>query len=111
MNKIQLRLIPGFDDYCVSEEGKVFRIKNDSLSELRTYVCGGHNCIKLRGKKFYIDNLVAFIFLGGKPEGYKVFHKNKNKLDDKIENLIYLSDEEFYKYSTYSREYLQTILQ
>lgn len=103
------KLIPGFTDYCVSDEGRVYRIKNDSLVELRTYVCCGHNCIKLRGKKYYIDNLVAIIFLGDKPEDSKVFHKNKNRLDDRLENLIYLTNEEFYKFSTYSQEYLETI--
>ena len=105
-----IKLIPGFDDYCVSDEGKVFRIKNDALTELKTYICCGHNCIKLRGKKFYIDNLVAIIFLGDKPPNAKVFHKNKDKLDDRLENLVYLSNEEFYKYSTYCEEYLRTIL-
>ena len=105
-----IKLIPGFTDYCISDEGRVFRIKNDSLYELRTYVCCGHNCIKLRGKKFYIDNLVAIIFLGNKPNDSKVFHKNKDKLDDRLENLIYLSNEDFYKYSTYTKEYLQEIL-
>ena len=103
------KLIPGFTDYCVSDDGRVYRIKNDSLVELRTYVCCGHNCIKLRGKKYYIDNLVAIIFLGDKPPDSKVFHKNKNRLDDRLENLVYLTNEEFYKFSTYSQEYLETI--
>ena len=106
-----IKLIPGFDDYCVSDDGRVYRIKNNSLSELKTYVCCGHNCIKLRGKKFYIDNLVAIIFLGSKPINSKVFHKNKNRLDDRVENLIYLSNEDFYEYSTYTEEYLRSIFQ
>ena len=106
-----MKLIPGFSDYCVSDEGRVYRIKNDSLYELRTYVCCGHNCIKIRGKKFYIDNLVAHVFIGNKPEYHKVFHKNKDKLDDRVENLIYLKDDIFYLYSTYTKDYLEEIFE
>ena len=73
-----MKLIPGFTDYCVSDEGNVYRIKKDSLYQLKTYICGGHNCVKLRGKKFYIDNLVALVFIGDKPQ--KCFIKTKTNL-------------------------------
>ena len=104
-----MKLIPGFTDYCVSDEGNVYRIKKDSLYQLKTYICGGHNCVKLRGKKFYIDNLVALVFIGDKPDYTKVFHKNKDKLDDRLENLVYLSLDKFYMYSTYTKDYLKSI--
>lgn len=104
-----MKLIPGFDDYCISDDGRVYRIKKDSLYELRTYICNGHNCVKLRGVKFYIDNLVASLFIGEKPVDHKVFHKNKDRLDDRVENLIYLTSADFYRYSTYTKEYLRII--
>lgn len=109
-----IKTIPGFgDDYCVSHKGEVFRmaVMNNTyvLKELKTYICNGHNCIKIRGKKFYISNLVAELFLGSRPEGYLVFHKNKNRLDDRFDNLIYLSPSEVQLYSTYTEEYLREL--
>ena len=60
-------------------------------------------------KKFYIDNLVALVFIGDKPDYTKVFHKNKDKLDDRLSNLVYLGLDKFYLYSTYTKEYLKSI--
>lgn len=108
-----IKLIPGFNDYCISDDGRVFRIVESppgkSLKELKTYFCNGHNCIKLRGKKLYISGLVSELFLGPRPNGYLVFHKNKNKLDDRVENLIYLPPDKIQLYSTYTTETLRRI--
>lgn len=105
-----IKLIQDFNDYCVSDDGKVFRIKNNELVELKTYICNGHNCIKLRGKKLYVASLVAELYLGKKPESHLIFHKNKNKLDDRVVNLIYLTPSEVQLYSTYTQEYLEHVV-
>lgn len=108
-----IKLISGFSDYCVSDDGRVFHLRqtenSNSLCELKSYICNGHACIKLRGKKFYIDNLVAEMFLGERPNGYLIFHKNKDRLDNRVSNLVYLSPSEVQLYSTYTTEYLEEI--
>ena len=108
-----IRLISGFDDYCVSTDGDIYRIirtkNSSSLRELKTYVCNGHNCIKLRGKKYYISNLVMETFGEPRPEGWQIFHKNKDRLDDSFDNLIYLPPDKIQLYSTYTEEYLREI--
>lgn len=108
-----IKTIPNINDYCVSNHGKVFRIvgkePNQVLKPLKNYICNGHNCIKIRGEKFYIANLVAELFLGPKPEGTMIFHKNKNKLDDDVSNLVYLTPDKIQLYSTYTEEYLKEI--
>lgn len=40
-------------------------------------------------KKFYTHHLVAAAFLGPRPEGMIVNHKNSNRLDNRSENLEY----------------------
>lgn len=109
-----IKLIPGFDDYCVSDEGRVYRIIESppgrALKELKTYNCNGHNCIKLRGKKIYVSILVSELFLGPRPDRHLIFHKNKDRLDDRVENLIYLPPDKIQLYSTYTEEYLREVV-
>lgn len=107
------KLIPGFNDYCINTEGVVFHIvetKNGmALKELKSYVCNGHNCIKIRGKKFYISCLVLETFVGPRPDRHLIFHKNKDKFDDRITNLVYLTPDKIQLYSTYTSSALERI--
>lgn len=49
----------------------------------------------------YIHDINAEYFLGKKPKGYVVHHKNENKLDNSFENLEYMLDADHRKYHAY----------
>jgi len=41
-------------------------------------------------KYFYVHNLVCIAFMGAKPKGFDVDHIDKNRKNNKLENLRYL---------------------
>ena len=84
--------IKGFPKYEISSFGNIRNKK--TVRYLATFVSFGRNCVQLRDKDSnittcYIDNLVAYTFL---PIPYgivepKIYHKNKDYLDDRLVNL------------------------
>ena len=84
--------IRGLPKYEVSTEGKIRHKRTGKY--LIPFICYGRNCVQLRNKenklrRCYVDAIVAYTFL---PVPYtivepKVYHKNKDYLDDRLENL------------------------
>ena len=84
--------IKGFPKYEVSTFGNIRHIRLDRL--LVPTISFGRNMVNLRDDKnrnvkVYVDNIVAYNFL---PIPYtiiepKIYHKNKDYLDDRLENL------------------------
>ncbi len=84
--------IPGFEEYTVTPEGRVFSYKFGRKRELRIYVYDGRNIVKLSKNSYpyyrSVPLLVASAFLP-KPNKkcYMIKHINGNKLDDNLSNL------------------------
>lgn len=88
------KTIRGLPKYEVSTEGKIRhkRIGKYLIPSLNY----GRNCVQLRNKdnklgKYYVDAIVAYTFL---PIPYtivepKIYHKNKDYLDDRLKNLYF----------------------
>lgn len=84
--------IRGLPKYEVSTEGKIRHKRTGKCLIPSLYY--GRNCVQLRNKenklvRYYVDAIVAYTFL---PIPYtivepKVYHKNKDYLDDRLENL------------------------
>lgn len=86
--------IPGYDGlYLASSDGRIYSIRRrkelkrvlDARQQRYVVTLGKNN----HQKKFNVAWLVASAFLGERPVGYDVHHKNGNRMDDSVGNLEY----------------------
>ena len=90
MNIESWRLIDGYDNYEVSQHG---RIRNNKTNLIRTNQTdkGGYKIICLtkeaKQKLHKIHRLVAFAFLENKPNDTKVDHIDHNRAKNMLNNL------------------------
>lgn len=95
--------VPGYEGrYDVSADGQIMRVKNvhgatpgrligqdvDARGYLRVTLLGGH---RGTAKGFFIHRLVAAAFLGPRPQGLQVNHKDGDKSNNAIDNLEYVT--------------------
>lgn len=84
--------------YQVSNTGKVRSMnyrKSGQSHELSVANSDRYSivCLTKEGKQqnFTVHSLVASAFIGQRPDGYEVNHKNKNKSDNNVGNLEYVT--------------------
>jgi len=91
----------------VSSDGRVFAVQrhgfipksksvscNFSLDELPTRLRNGYKLVQILSKTFAVHSLVAKAFLGDKPEGFQIDHINRDRQDNRKENLRYVTPRE-----------------
>lgn len=82
-------------NYEISNQGRLRRKKEDGefiiLAGATTQSNGNYHFHKIDGKKYYTHRLVMLAFIGECPQGKEVDHINRNALDNRLENLRYLS--------------------
>ena len=77
--------------YYICEDGKVYRIKDDSEFKINS-ITEGYYCIRYKGKRHYIHHIVMELFGPPRPgPEYQIDHKNQNRLDNRIENLRWVT--------------------
>ena len=77
----------------MNKDGTIFSQKSNKF--LNIYVTPlGYGQVFMNGKKHLIHVVLAKHFLGEKPPGFDVNHKDGNKLNNNIENLEYISHAE-----------------
>ena len=94
MQKEIWKVVPSFEDYHVSNLGRVKSFKLKESKVLRPFInrCGYHtvglkkNCSR---KTMMVHRLVMLAFVG--PSRLTVDHLNMDKLDNRLENLEYVS--------------------
>ncbi len=90
---------PIFDGvYEVSDDGRVFRVKfrgNVIFRELSQSLIGsGYYGVSIHRKPHYVHLLVLLAFKGPCPNGFQGGHLNGKKLDNRLENLDYITPTE-----------------
>jgi hypothetical protein len=120
-HNLRWRFIPGYEDYYrVSDTGVVASVerevaRKDRLGRpskrkvknkiLRTSISktGGYEVVQLcmggKAKHFMVHRLVMLAFVGPVPEGKEVNHKDFNPLNNRLENLEYVTHRENCLYS------------
>lgn len=91
--------IPNFDRYYVTPEGSVYTVFKNQLVKRKTYITkNGYEIIKLAKKgKYYrklVHRLVAEAYINSNSIGLEVNHKDGNKLNNKVENLEFVTHSE-----------------
>ena len=86
--------ISGFENYEVSNFGRVRSSKSGSLMIIQPDVSADYPRVRLffkgggkKGRRVMVHRVVAQEFIGMIPEGYEVNHKNGIKADASLENL------------------------
>ena len=94
----QFKQINDFDDYFVSNKGRVYSTKTHKFIGNKNKKTGYHTATLTRGKKSatkYIHHLVMRYFGKPKPnDDYEVDHIDGNKDNNSIENLQWLTHQE-----------------
>jgi len=90
----EYREIPNYSNYMISNFGNLKNKKTNRI--LRQWIAGnGYKYCRIINndghKKITIHSLITKIFLGEKPDNYEIDHIDRNKLNNSIENLRYVS--------------------
>lgn len=83
--------INGYPAYSISSRGRVRNDDTDTILRPDGVLKKRALCVKLRNddgiKKFTIAKLVANEFIPNENNSKNIIHKNKNRLDNRVENL------------------------
>ena len=83
--------------FSVSNMGRVKNIKTGKIKTLTKNKSTGYYSVRLdigkkhKKKTYQIHQLIAQMFIGNSPENYYVTHIDRNKQNNKVDNLKYIS--------------------
>lgn len=90
-----LKKIKNFDDYLISEEGKVYSTKEGFLREISLSIdrYGYHKCCLYNGKQhtLRVHRLVAQAFIPNPKNKIVVNHIDSNRLNNNVANLEWVN--------------------
>lgn len=98
-NSAGLFPIPGFPDYAVTADGRVWSCKRGPWRELTQHRHKqGYKLVTLcndgRQRKLLVHSLIALVFIGPRPPGLEVDHKDTDNSNNAATNLQYLTPEQ-----------------
>ena len=101
-------LIPDLETYAVSNFGRVKRAKRGNrtqIGHISTPFLSRHGYFRVvlsinnHQKKYFVHRLVMLAFVGVCPDGLEVNHIDGNKLNNRLDNLEYISRSENQKHA------------
>lgn len=87
MSKEKWVEIEGHPKYLINNYGEVFSVKTQKALKWNTAT--GYPRVNLDGKYYTVHQLVAFNFIGPRPDGMLVCHKDDNTMNNYVGNLYY----------------------
>jgi len=87
------------EQYTVSKSGIITNNKTNNIirGEINN---AGYRRVKLAGKRYFVHRLVAEQYIPNPHDKPTVNHKNGNKLDNRVENLEWMTHSENQQHST-----------
>lgn len=103
----QWRSIPGAEGYDVSSFGRVRSWRGNKaepryLSTAATTKGYAQVCLRVDdddgngARNYYVHHLVLELFVGPRPEGYIARHRDDNKLNNRLDNLVWMPQSDQY---------------
>lgn len=77
--------------YSVDNTGVVYGVYGKPLTQ---YDNNGYKYVRLSGSTHTVHSLVAKAFLGERPDGYHIHHKDGDPSNNRLDNLEYLTPKE-----------------
>lgn len=96
-----MRDIPGYPNYMADEQGRIYSKRRAGAmgGEVKTFLNANgymYVCMCIDGRKLRkrVHKLVCLAFYGECPEGYEIDHIDRNKQNNCISNLEYVTHSE-----------------
>jgi hypothetical protein len=92
-DKIRVKKIKHQDlsNYLISRDGRIFNSKDD---EKKTYMKNGYLNLSINNKMYAIHRLVAMTYIKNPNNHPVVNHIDENKVNNKVENLEWVTQQE-----------------
>lgn len=90
--KAVYKSIPNHPDYIITTNGNVFSLKTGKF--IKHFYQFDYPRVTVDGKTIRVHVLMAETFIGPRPKGYGINHKDGNKWNNNIENIEYATQKE-----------------
>ncbi len=94
-----MKPVPGLVGYYATKCGNIYSDYRKKGMLTNSYHCKGYVTARLHGKTYTVHSLVAMSYIGHRPKGLVINHKDANKKNNRPENLEYITQAENIKHA------------